>query len=436
MARLGMIFTLVVTFLLLLPGVALAALAVTRAELNGDQLRVEGQGAAPNAIIQVDGVDMGVSGADGSFRFERSGFSSPTCRITVSDFNTTVEVTLSGCTPSDSSPPPPAPEPPPQPPGPTTASFQGLGHLPGGAGSFATGISGDGSDVVGFGDRTESPLRAFRWTPESGMQDIGTLGGGATARAVSFDGTWIVGQSHGASGQRGFRWSSGTGMQELPMADAVDVSDDGSVVVGFGLRWRNGAVTRLGGEGGCNCSANGVSGDGDVAVGWFSTGHPDSRQDTHAFRWTDAGGLIDLGLLDGREAIAEDANRTGSVIIGQARDKDGFWRAFRWTPQGGMVDLGTLRNGAMSAAFAVSADGSVAVGQSLTTSSTGSERAFRWTSGTRMEDVKEALIDRGVTKVNGWVLLRALDVSADGKVIAGVGRNPDGFFEAWVAVLP
>ncbi|MPZ63303.1 MAG: hypothetical protein GEU93_18865 [Propionibacteriales bacterium] len=138
------------------------------------------------------------------------------------------------------------------------ASFQGLGHLPGGSASFAGGVSGDGSVVVGRGDSSESIQRAFRWTAAGGLEDIGTLGGsGATAQAVSFDGTWIVGQSG-----NGFRWNSATGMQELPMADALDVSDDGSVVVAFGLRWRNGEVTSLGGSSGCLCSAHGVSGDG------------------------------------------------------------------------------------------------------------------------------------------------------------------------------
>jgi hypothetical protein len=85
---------------------ALAALSVTRAELSGGQLRVEGQDATPSATIAVDGVAMGTAGADGRFRVERSGFSSATCRIQVSDGTTTVETSLSGCTPSSSSPPP------------------------------------------------------------------------------------------------------------------------------------------------------------------------------------------------------------------------------------------------------------------------------------------------------------------------------------------
>jgi uncharacterized membrane protein len=46
-----------------------------------------------------------------------------------------------------------------------------------------------------------------------------------------------------------------------------------------------------------------------------------------------------------------------------------------------MVDLGTL-GGAESAAFATNGDGSVIVGSSLTSGSTGSSVAFRWTAKT------------------------------------------------------
>jgi hypothetical protein len=83
---------------------AVAAVAVTRAELSGGQLRVEGQGAAPGAAITVDGVAMGTAASDGRFRIERSGFTSSTCTITVSDGATSAQSSLSGCTPPSSTP--------------------------------------------------------------------------------------------------------------------------------------------------------------------------------------------------------------------------------------------------------------------------------------------------------------------------------------------
>lgn len=114
---------------------ALAALNVTRAELNGGQLRVEGQGAVPNAQIAVDGVVRGSADGSGRFRIQVAGFSSPTCRITVSDGTTSVQVALTGCTPS--SPPPPASTP-----SPTPTSTQGA------TGSISIVPGGNGSGVV------------------------------------------------------------------------------------------------------------------------------------------------------------------------------------------------------------------------------------------------------------------------------------------------
>src|SRR5918995_5841231 len=76
-AALGLLLSAAV--LLAAAPAALAALSVTRAELSGGQLRVEGQGATPNATITLDGVAMGTAASDGRFRIERSGFSSPTC---------------------------------------------------------------------------------------------------------------------------------------------------------------------------------------------------------------------------------------------------------------------------------------------------------------------------------------------------------------------
>lgn len=320
-----------------------------------------------------------------------------------------------------------------------TASFQGLGFLPpDGFNSFGLDVSGDGVVVVGRSGNAISPERAFRWTTATGLQDLGTLGGdGASARGASADGSWIVGRSNTATfEQKGFRWSSATGMLELPMADAADVSGDGSVIVAFAIRWKNGQVTFLPNLGGCCTDAHGVSRDSVVVVGSSGNGNPDPNRNTRAFRWTEATGIEDLGTLrDGFEAIAENANTDGSIIVGQARNKDAFWRAFRWTRAQGMQELGTL-GGTMSAAFASSADGSVIVGQSLITSALGSERAFRWTTRKQMQDLRQELLDQGVTAVQNWTLTAALGVSAGGTVIVGYGRNPNKQFEGWRAVLP
>jgi probable HAF family extracellular repeat protein len=90
----------------------------------------------------------------------------------------------------------------------------------------------------------------------------------------------------------------------------------------------------------------------------------------------------------------------------------------------------------MSAAYAVSDDGSAIVGKSLINSSSGSERAFRWTPSRGMQDLRRALLDAGVAAVEGWILTSATAVSADGTVIVGVGLNPSRQWEAFRATLP
>ena len=77
------------------------------------------------------------------------------------------------------------------------------------------------------------------------------------------------------------------------------------------------------------------------------------RRTLHAFSWTQAGGMVDLGTL-GRLAVAGQRRqqRAGGGLC-RTRAGGGVQHAFSWTPAGGMVDLGTL-GGPTSDATAVS----------------------------------------------------------------------------------
>src|SRR5947209_1349064 len=55
------------------------------------------------------------------------------------------------------------------------ASFQGLGFLPNGTSSSATGVNADGTVVVGTGTLSSGGSQAFRWTPATGMVGLGFL---------------------------------------------------------------------------------------------------------------------------------------------------------------------------------------------------------------------------------------------------------------------
>ena len=105
--RVALIVVAALLLLLAMPGISHATVTVSRAEVSGDRLRIEGT-AAPNRTITVDGVAIGTSDGGGQFRIERTGFMAPAdCTVDVNDGSATATTArLSGCTVS--SPPPPS----------------------------------------------------------------------------------------------------------------------------------------------------------------------------------------------------------------------------------------------------------------------------------------------------------------------------------------
>jgi probable HAF family extracellular repeat protein len=299
----------------------------------------------------------------------------------------------------------------------TSSGVTGLGWLPGGSNSFANGVNSDGSVVVGISDAPGHPnFEAFRWTATGGMVALGFLPGGtiSSANAVNSDGTVVVGHSDSAATGIGanfqaFRWTLTGGMVSLGVlpggtsSDALAVNADGTVVVG-----------------------NSTSAAFSVTSGCFLCGE--------AFRWTQTGGMVGLGVLPGGSySTATGVSADGSVVVGSGtyNPGSGLLQAFRWTQTGGMVGLGFLTGGTNSAATAVNANGSIVVGYSSSTSVPGGE-AFRWTAATGIQSVKGLLTGNGVN-LAGWVLEQATGISGNGAVIVGYGTNPSGQTEAWIA---
>ena len=107
--RIAFVLAAALLLVLAMPGVSYAAVSVSRAELSGDRLRIEGT-ATPNRTITVDGVAMGTSDGDGRFRIERSGFIAPAdCTVDVNDGSATpANVRLTGCTVTTPSTPTPS----------------------------------------------------------------------------------------------------------------------------------------------------------------------------------------------------------------------------------------------------------------------------------------------------------------------------------------
>lgn len=105
-ARLAVVGFLVVIAAFVAASAVQAAVSISRAEISGTQLRIEGQAIA-NSTITVDGVAMGTSDGAGKFKIDRSGFTAPAdCTVDVNDGSATAATArLSGCTVSSTPPP-------------------------------------------------------------------------------------------------------------------------------------------------------------------------------------------------------------------------------------------------------------------------------------------------------------------------------------------
>ncbi|MCH8881338.1 MAG: PEP-CTERM sorting domain-containing protein [Planctomycetes bacterium] len=327
------------------------------------------------------------------------------------------------------------------------ASFQGLGDLPGGDfASYPRGLTADGSIVIGGSDDSAG-LQAFRWTQAEGIDCLRNLSGACVdfnAGRISADGSVVIGSI--PLGGLGLRWTPAGGVEFLNpgvSSGPSDASADGSVIVGsarfngqsgHAFRWTQPeGMVDLGILGGFTSTAHGVSADGSVVVG-VSESAP--ILNAEAFRWTEAEGMVGLGgLFEGStQSTAEAISADGLVIVGGSESPLGF-EAFRWTQEGGMVGLGYLPGGfVVSRATAVSADGSVIVGVSVTEPQF--NEAFIWDSVAGMRNLREVLIEQGVTNVVDWTLRKATAISADGQTIVGSGTNPNGDLEGWIATLP
>jgi probable HAF family extracellular repeat protein len=98
-----------------------------------------------------------------------------------------------------------------------------------------------------------------------------------------------------------------------------------------------------------------------------------------------------------------------------------------------MVGLGSLDpSDFASSASAVSADGRVVAGIGSGAADFNGE-AFVWFPGTGMLDLREYLVANGVASVAAWRLVDASGISHDGRTLVGIGRNPAGQGQAWIA---
>ncbi len=331
--------------------------------------------------------------------------------------------------------------------------MQDLGTLDEDLCSSVAGVSFDGSVVTGDSwtmlpdSQVTTGHRAFIWTSESGMHDLGALPGGATdsaSSAIDHDGAVIVGvlarvtQPGHVVESRAFRWDATSGVVDLgalpASLDPGDLSGDGSLVVGragFGdFIHAHGGGGDSGGHAFAWTAGSGimaidlepderdaravnVSDDGTRFIG-VSLFHDESDGAAHRVVWRRGGegseyfsaleGDSDACLhMDGVMLGPDDSasggrhvSDDGSIVVGTSLNIDpqsGHLirsRAVLWDDEGSVFDLGTLAgDGQNSMATAVSGDGSTVVGASagLDDDLLFAHRAFRWTASNGMQDL-------------------------------------------------
>lgn len=258
--------------------------------------------------------------------------------------------------------------------------LNGLGSLPGGTtGNQALAVSADGSTIVG---RSGSSLNrdgqeVFRWTNETGMVGLGEIG---FASGVSSNGSVVVGHLERTNGA--YRWTT-SGFEGLGNLNggyasrAEAVSSDGSIVVGFDFiepgrvhpfRWTSatGMVDLCDQTCVSGGAADAISDNGSIVVGRLNfTGS------SEAFRWTAETGLERLGLLpNATSSWASDVSDNG-FVVGTSTSPLGQ-TPFLWHETSGLVDLQAmleshpeLDSWTLTDATAISADGSTITGKGI-----------------------------------------------------------------------
>lgn len=192
-----------------------------------------------------------------------------------------------------------------------------------------------------------------------------------------------------------------------------------------------------------NCAPADVSEDGTIIVGFGET-----SVSIDAVRWllTDDGWQVQsLGHLPGGFGFSQATAVTGDggFIAGISATPLGY-EPFLWTGAtiagARMVSLGApphkgYESGAVSA---ITADGQTVIGSwswGLFPGLEGDGIAFMWTAAQGMRDLRDALADDYDLELPGWQLTAATDITPDGRYIIGNAINPQGDFEAWLIDL-
>lgn len=320
-------------------------------------------------------------------------------------------------------------------------------------GNFSpAGVSDDGNVVAGtwIEPGVGRGLVLARWTPAGGVRTAGFAPNSehTSAHAVSGDGSTILAVDY--NGANMLTWSQAAGIQYPPGTggNPGGISRDALVIVGGHVggapfRWTSaGGVVDLPMPPGVqNARADAVSADGSIVAG---TAYASPGAVPLPFRWTAAGGTVPLDGFDGAAAQGHSVaiSADGSTVGGWGW-LNGDAQAWRWTTSGGLEWAGHVAGERPApwsldtpAVYGLTGDGSVAVGRDTIGPGAAKAVAFYWERGEALRPLKDVLQSDYGMDLAGWDLHSAAGISPDGRFIVGSGAHPQFGDVAWRAVLP
>ena len=168
---------------------------------------------------------------------------------------------------------------------------------------------------------------------------------------------------------------------------------------------------------------------------------PNGSGDVQAVVWDEVYGSTALGTLEGAgSSQALGVSPSGRIIVGSSESTNvaaGQQEPFRWHADLGMRRLVPIQDGGARGEALAASDANEVVGSYFVGGAPPQTRAFIWTPTTGRIDLANYLSNQvGLgDSIAGWTLTEATQISADGRIIAGQGRNPFGNPTAWIVDL-